>query len=145
MSRLFRRMVEDDVRDVFKIECDLFPDPWPVNAFLSEIRRKNISFPFILEENDKIIGYIVCWYYHNELHIGNIAVIRSEQGKGCGKFLLDEIFDYFKAYKTAFLEVRETNQKAISLYESYNFHIAYTRVRYYPNGDNALVMIKTNV
>ena len=144
MSCIFRRMTDDDVVDVFKIESELFPDPWPATAFLSEIRQEKTSFPFIVEENDKIIGYIVCWHYHNELHVGNIAVLPSEQGKGTGKYLLNSIFDYFEDYKTAFLEVRETNQKAIRLYELFGFHIAYKRIRYYPNGDDALVMVKIN-
>lgn len=144
MSRIFRRMTEEDIVDVSGIECELFPDPWPATAFLSEIRQEKTSFPLIVEENDKIIGYIVCWYYNNELHIGNIAVSHSEQGKGTGKYLLNTIFDYFEDYKTAYLEVRETNQKAICLYESFGFHIAYRRMRYYPNGDDALVMVKTN-
>ena len=136
-------MTKDDVVDVFKIECELFPDPWPAKAFLSEIEQGNTSFPFIVEENNEIIGYIVCWYYHTELHIGNIAVVASKQGKGIGRYLIDTIFEYFKDCKTAFLEVKETNNRAINLYKTYGFHIAYTRIRYYPNGDNALVMIKT--
>lgn len=135
-------MTEDDVTEVFKIECELFPDPWPVKAFYTEINQGNTSFPFIVEENNKIIAYIVCWYFHNELHIGNVAVMHTEQGRGIGKYLLDSIFEYFKDYKTAFLEVRELNQRAIMLYESYGFEIAYKRIRYYPNGDNALVMVK---
>ena len=78
------------------------------------------------------------------MHIGNIAVSHSGQGKGTGKYLLNTIFDYFENYKTAYLEVKETNQKAICLYESFGFQIVYKRMYYYPNGDNALVMVKTN-
>jgi len=144
MSSIFRRMTDGDVVDVIKIESQLFPDPWPATAFLAEISQEKSSFPFIVEENDKIIGYIVCWYYQNELHVGNIAVLPSEQGKGTGKYLLNSIFDYFEDYKTAYLEVRETNQKAILLYESFGFYVAYKRIRYYPNGDDALVMVKNN-
>ena len=144
MSRNFRPMVETDVAEVFKIECDLFPDPWPVSAFLSEIRRGKSSFPFVVEEMNMIIGYVICWYFLDELHIGNIAVKRAEQGKGIGRFLLETIFHHFDEYKTAFLEVREDNQKAINLYKSYGFTIAYRRVKYYPNGENALVMVKLN-
>jgi ribosomal-protein-alanine N-acetyltransferase len=136
-------MTEDDIVNVFKIECELFPDPWPASAFLSEIKQGNTSFPFIVEENKNIIGYIICWYYHSELHIGNIAVIPAEQGKGIGKYLLSTIFEYFKDIKSAYLEVRETNIKAIGLYSSFGFQIAYMRKHYYPNGDNALVMVKT--
>jgi ribosomal-protein-alanine N-acetyltransferase len=139
---MIRRMTKDDIPDVFKIESELFPDPWPANAFLTEIKQKKTSFPYVVEKNDKVIGYIICWYYHDELHIGNIAITKTEQNKGIGKYLLDMVFEYFKDYRTAFLEVREKNKKAINLYESYGFEIAYKRHRYYPNGDNALVMVK---
>jgi ribosomal-protein-alanine N-acetyltransferase len=134
----------NDVRTVHRIETDLFSDPWPKKSFEHEIKKGNYSFPFILEENKQIIGYIICWYYFSELHIGNIAVIKEMQRRGIGTFLLEKVLEYFKDYKKAFLEVRESNTAAIQLYKNFNFVETYRRIRYYSNGEDAIVMIKTN-
>ena len=142
MNLVFRPMVIDDVRVVSKIENSLFPDPWPATSFAAEIKDKLISFPFVIENGNDIVGYTICWYYRDELHIGNIAVRFQDQGKGFGKYLLEEIFRYFSEFKAAYLEVRETNIKAIRLYRRFGFEPAYKRRNYYRNGENALVMVK---
>jgi len=142
MNLQFRPMNYKDISTVYKIECLLFSDPWPKKSFKIEIRQKNISYPFIVEEKNEIVGYIICWYYLDELHIGNIAVIPDRQRQGIGKFMLDKVIKYFTDYNKAFLEVRESNKKAINLYMTCGFDAIYRRKAYYPNGEDALVMIK---
>ena len=138
----FRPMIKDDISEVHKIESILFSDPWPKHSFKNELIQKNVSYPFVVEEETKIIGYIICWYYTSELHIGNIAVIPERQRQGIGTFMLKRIFEYFVDYKKAFLEVRESNKNAINLYLGFGFETIYRRKSYYTNGEDALVMIK---
>ena len=142
MKLILREMQLDDVSAVSKLETELFPDPWPKKSFINEILAKKISFPFIVEENNEIIGYIICWYYLKELHIGNVAVTMAKQGKGVGRFLLRNIFEIFSDSDKSFLEVRETNKIAIKLYNSFGFKITYRRKSYYSNSEDALVMVK---
>ena len=142
MNPHFRPMIYKDISAVYKIECFLFNDPWPKKSFKIEVRQNNISYPFIVEENGDILGYIICWYYLEELHIGNIAVIPDRQRQGIGKFMLDRVMEYFSDYNIAYLEVRESNKKAINLYFAFGFETIYRRKAYYPNGEDALVMIK---
>ena len=139
----FRAMTIDDISEVHKIESELFTDPWPKHSFKTEVQQKNISFPFIAEQNNTIVGYIICWYYRDELHIGNIAVVPEKQHQGIGSFLLKSIFEYFMEYKRAYLEVRESNKIAINLYQTFGFEVIFRRKAYYPNGEDALVMVKT--
>jgi ribosomal-protein-alanine N-acetyltransferase len=136
-------MTNGDVSEVHRIESLLFSDPWPKYSFKSELKRKNISYPFVVEEDKKILGYIICWYYIEELHIGNIAVIPEKQRQGIGTFMLQKVFDNFMEYKKAFLEVRESNKNAINLYLAFGFEPIYRRKGYYTNGEDALVMVKT--
>jgi ribosomal-protein-alanine N-acetyltransferase len=131
-----------DILAVHEIEMSLFPDPWPAVSFITEINNDSTSFPFVIENQSNIIGYAICWYYENELHIGNIAVRKADQRKGVGRYLLAEIFRYFSEFKAAYLEVRETNLIAINLYQKFGFEVAYKRKNYYRNGENALVMVK---
>jgi ribosomal-protein-alanine N-acetyltransferase len=44
--------------------------------------------------------------------------------------------------EVSYLEVREHNQPAISLYQKFGFETMYVRKGYYPDGENALVMVK---
>jgi len=142
MNLHFRPMIYKDISAVYKIERLLFNDPWPKKSFRTEIRQNNISYPFIVEEYNEIVGYIICWYYLEELHIGNIAVVPDRQGQGLGKMMLDWVLEYFSNYNKAFLEVRESNTKAINLYTAFGFEAIYRRRAYYSNGEDALVMIK---
>ena len=142
MKLILREMQLDDVSAVSKLETELFPDPWPKKSFINEILAEKISFLFIVEENNEIIGYIICWYYLKELHIGNVAVTMAKQGKGVGRFLLRNIFEIFSDSDKSFLEVRATNKIAIKLYNSFGFKITYRRKSYYSNGEDALVMVK---
>ena len=145
MKLILREMQLDDVSVISKLETELFPDPWPKKSFINEILAEKISFPFIVEENNEIIGYIICWYYLKELHIGNVAVTMAKQGKGVGRFLLRNIFEIFSDSDKSFLEVRETNKIAIKLYNSFGFKITYRRKSYYSNDEDALVMVKVRL
>ena len=142
MKLHFRPMTIEDVWVVSEIERSLFPDPWPATSFEAETKDTGISFPFVVERVNDIIGYSVCWYYREELHIGNIAVRTEDQGKGIGCYLLEEIFRYFNEFKTAYLEVRASNFRAIKLYRRFGFEPAYRRRGYYRNGEDAIVMVK---
>lgn len=142
MKLNFRPMISSDISEVYKLEGLLFSDPWPKNSFKTEINQNDISFPFVVEKNSEIVGYIICWYYLEELHIGNIAVIPNLQRQGIAKFMLNKVFDYFSDSNKAFLEVRESNKKAINLYTTFGFEPIYRRKDYYTNGEDALVMVK---
>lgn len=142
MNVEFRRMQNKDVPAIYKIEVDLFEDSWSKTSFVYEIKNKSYSYPYVLIENENLIGYCVCWYFHNELHIGNFAVNKTYQGQGFGKVLMQKIFELFPDYNQAFLEVKASNNLAISLYLKFGFEVLATRKSYYANGEDALAMIK---
>lgn len=142
MTVSFRRMKQKDLTEVLKIENELFPDPWSLNSFIVDIENKIYSFPYVLYKGDQIIGYTNCWYYCNELHIGNFAIKKEFQQKGYGKFLMEKIFEIFPDYKLALLEVGISNKAAINLYEKFGFKILSTRKSYYANGEDAFIMYK---
>lgn len=142
MNVEFRRMQSDDIDSVFEIEKELFDDCWSKSSFLHEIRNEIYSFPYVLILDDCIAGYCVCWYYHQELHIGNVAIKKEYQGIGHGKLLMQKIFELFPDYDRAYLDVKASNDTAISLYLNFGFNILSTRKAYYSDGEDALVMVK---
>ncbi len=141
MNIRFRRMKKDDVPQIVHLEKTIFKDAWTENHFLAEIENKNISYPCIMQEGEKIIGYAVVWHFSGELHISNFAIVAEQRRKGYGQLLLDHILKKFSAYQEAFLEVRISNKPAIALYKKNGFEALYVRSAYYEDGEDALVMV----
>ena len=73
-----------------------------------------------------------------------VAVHPNYRSRGYGKLLVDQFIH--DAYKndgdTMSLEVRMSNQAAISLYEKCGFISVGTRARYYADGEDALLMTR---
>ncbi len=142
MNLQFRKMQHQDITEVYKIECDLFQDPWSYESFVRDVEDEQIASAFVVENGMEIAGYAICWKYSGEVHIGNVAVSRKWQRQGIGSFILSNLLEYFKDVQISYLEVREHNQPAINLYQKFGFEIMYVRKGYYPDGENALVMVK---
>jgi ribosomal-protein-alanine N-acetyltransferase len=85
----------------------------------------------------------VCWFYQQELHIGNLAVKRMHQRKGIGSQLLTYVLEQFEDWSIIFLEVRASNIAAQKLYKNFGFCNLYRRRSYYTNGEDALIMVKS--
>ena len=137
-----RRMTLEDLNDVAELEQQIFVDPWSRKSFEFEVSNNQFSFPLILEDQNKIVGYAVIWRIYEEFHIANLAILPEHQGKKFGKFFLQQILKNTDECKYAILEVRESNHKAIKLYEKFGFRVIMKRVKYYKNGETALVMQK---
>jgi len=137
-----RRMTLEDLNNVVELERKIFVDPWSRKSFEFEVSNNQFSFPLILEDQNKIVGYAVIWRIYEEFHIANLAILPEHQGKKFGKFFLQQILKNTDECKYAILEVRESNHKAIKLYEKFGFRVIMKRVKYYKNGETALVMQK---
>ena len=143
MKIQFRRMTGDDIDAVYQIEKSVFSSPWTKQGFLSEIENDRYSHPFVAVDQDGIAGYVIGWQVAGELHIGNIAVLPAKQGQGIGRYLLSNLIARFQNVELFYLEVREHNSRAISMYESFGFAPLLKRKAYYPDGEDAVIMIKS--
>ncbi len=74
----------------------------------------------------------------------NIAVAPAYRGRGIGRTILRRLINGARrrGMKELFLEVRPSNAAARELYESESFRAISLRRRYYPDGEDALVMVK---
>jgi len=142
MTPVFRRMRNTDVPQVYELERRIFPDPWPAESFYAEVQNKALSYPCVMEDEEGLAGYAVCWYFSGELHISNFAVHPQKRRKGLGRHLLHHLFEHFADYQVALLEVRVSNTAAIALYKTFGFRELYVRENYYSDNEDALVMIK---
>jgi len=137
-----RRMTQEDLDQVILLEQEIFPDPWSKRSFEYEVTQNAFGIPLILESNHTIIGYAIIWRIYEEFHIANFAIKPGFQGKKIGTHFLQSILSLRGSCKFALLEVRESNLRAIGLYEKFGFKTIHKRLRYYRNGETALVMQK---
>ena len=82
-----------------------------------------------------LLGFLVARHVHAEWELENIVVAAASRRTGLGKRLLDELLNAARARnsESVFLEVRESNVVARSLYERAGFRASGRRKSYYSN------------
>ncbi|MGI6040876.1 MAG: ribosomal protein S18-alanine N-acetyltransferase [Candidatus Alectryocaccobium sp.] len=139
-----RSMGFEDIEAVVKIEKENFSVPWDENGFLSFMLREGTIFLTALNDNE-VVGYCGLISAADEADITNVSVSQSMRKKGIGGMLLSELIKEAgeSGIKKIFLEVRESNIPAISLYNGFGFKQVGMRKDYYEKPvENALLMLK---
>lgn len=140
-----RLMEETDIKAIVEMEKDIFPTPWPEEAFISELRDNKLARYFVGEKDGQVIAYGGLWLIVGEGHITNIGVREDYRGQGIGGKILQALITYCQLTDaTAMtLEVRRSNTIAQSLYKKYSFQVAGVRPEYYgDNNEDAIIMWK---
>ncbi len=132
-----------DIETIVKIEKLSFSDPWPGSCFIKGINNKNILFLIILKD-DQICGYIITLHIFDIFEIQNIAINEKYRQQGLAQLLLEEIESIAiqKIVNFLFLQVRESNFRAIKFYKKNNFVKCGIEEKYYHNNESALLMEK---
>jgi ribosomal-protein-alanine N-acetyltransferase len=139
-------MTGEDLSAVLDIERGSFADPWPEEVFEAEMRH-SWSQCLVLNKssNDgRPIGYVIFWSVADEVHLLNLAVDPGERHHHYGLILMDHMVEYAREKGARFitLEVRRSNEAAVSLYERGGFKQVGVRPKYYANnGEDALLML----
>jgi [ribosomal protein S18]-alanine N-acetyltransferase len=133
----------DQLEDILVIERDSFPTPWSMDAFEYDLTQNDMAHYWVLVKDGEIIGYSGVWIIGNIAHLTTIAVCESFRGNDLGRWLLLTTMKYAGELgaRRFTLEVRESNDPAIKLYESAGFRYVGRRENYYSEiGEDALVM-----
>jgi ribosomal-protein-alanine N-acetyltransferase len=138
---IIRPLTPSDIAELVEIEYSTFKDPWTVEGFRGILRSPvMISLGIFKKE---LLGYVISSLIVDEFHILNFAVKPGKRGKGIGGKLFDYILENFqKKIKFIYLEVRASNQTALSFYEHRGFKSVGLRKKYYPDGEDAVLMTK---
>ena len=136
----FRSAEERDVSEIARIEALSFKTPWSAEMILSEMKELFSHFT-VATQDEKIIGYFGYLHILDELHILNVAVDPDHRERGVGKRMMARLLEEARALsaRAVTLEVRESNQSAIRLYERVGFVFVGVRPRYYTDKENALI------
>jgi ribosomal-protein-alanine N-acetyltransferase len=141
---LIRPMTIADLDEVVRIERTVFTDPWSRALFEQELDGGEGAYALVMEMDRAVAGYIVSWIVLDELHVGNVAVAPARQRRGLARELVQRMIELAvgRGCRRATLEVRVTNEAAISLYRSMGFRPVALRKGYYrDNGEDALIML----
>jgi ribosomal-protein-alanine N-acetyltransferase len=138
-----RFLREGDLERVMEIERECFTTPWKEATFRGLMKRSDTDL-FVAEAADGwVAGYAACWTVIDQSELGNVAVSPRARGAGVGGALVDAVVERIKerGATECYLEVRESNHGAQSLYRHRGFVNVGRRPRYYslPTED-ALVM-----
>lgn len=127
-----REMTWDDLDQVVAIENENFSAPWTETGFFTYLMREDALF-LVAEEDEEILGYCGVIMAVDEGDITNVSVKKEMQGQGIGTELLKKLIVQTgeKGVHTLFLEVRESNQPALALYEKQGFVRMGIRKNYY--------------
>jgi ribosomal-protein-alanine N-acetyltransferase len=149
-----RKFVLDDLQSVMQVNRVCLPENY-TDFFFADLHQRFPETFIIAEDDGQIAGYIMCRievglsnYGFGGLirkgHVVSIAVIPQKRHKGVAKALITKALEgmqYYKA-KQCFLEVRVTNEAALSLYKKLGFEVTRTVNGYYSDGEDAYVMTK---
>lgn len=145
MGKVFiREMKEADLPKVLEIENMCFTAPWSLGSFKYELRNKETILKAAVFEN-QVIGYVCLRTIMDVTHILNLAVSPEFRRMGIGSNLLHEALQELIRIKPDIefitLEVRESNNAAINLYEKFGFRLIGKRTGYYQEPyEDAIIM-----
>jgi ribosomal-protein-alanine N-acetyltransferase len=143
-SFTIRTLGYSDLPQVIAIERRAFTTPWSLAMFVLELSKPSGVCLAAVDEEGKLMGYLICARYDTVWHLMNIAVDPALRRRGIARALLGQMFERAGADREYTLEVRTSNAPAIALYERFGFRSAGTRPRYYrDNGEDAVIMWRT--
>jgi ribosomal-protein-alanine N-acetyltransferase len=135
-----RRLTYGDLPAVIAIERRSFPTPWSLAMFVLELSKPS-GICLAAEDDDGLVGYLVCARYDEVWHLMNVAIHPERRRQGVATDLIHRLLDEAGRDARFTLEVRVSNGPAIQMYEGFGFRSAGVRRRYYhDNGEDALIM-----
>ena len=128
----FEAMTESHLESVMAIEQASYTHPWTRRNFIDSLASGYIAR--LLVDETGVLGYFVAMPGVDEMHLLNITVAPDERHQGMGRLMLDELCRASRAQgaQWLWLEVRQSNQHALLLYERYGFRRVGERRGYYP-------------
>jgi len=144
-----------DLDAVVNINRICLPENYAPYFFLDTYHTLPETF-VVAESQAQVVGYIMCRVEHGfsdmrklhfakKGHIISVAVMPEFRRIGVGYSLVQRILSALASMQAdeCYLEVRVSNNAAIELYRRIGFDIARTIPRYYYDGSDAHVMVRS--
>jgi [ribosomal protein S18]-alanine N-acetyltransferase len=142
------------VADLIRIGEETNLSRWTAQNYLDEMKNPSAIMLRLVSEDNETIGFVVGRTVIGgeieerlDAEIYNIAIDVARQGNGHGQVLFDEFLNVCIAQdvKNIWLEVRESNQKAITFYEKNRFIKVQTRNNFYSDPREAALLMRLSL
>jgi ribosomal-protein-alanine N-acetyltransferase len=138
-----RKLSYSDLPAVISIERRSFGTPWSLAMFVLELSKPSGICLAVVDEQERLSGYLICSRYDDLWHLMNVAVDPSRRREGIATELIETLFERTRSDSRITLEVRVSNLSAIRMYERFGFRSAGLRRHYYhDNDEDALIMLR---
>lgn len=140
----FSPLRETDLPWVLALEAGSFRLPWSESGFREELTTSFAVGVAARDPDGSPVGYALGRLLFEEGHLLKIAVKPDCRRSGVGRALLAAFEAALEraGATVAVLEVRIGNAPARWLYERSGWGLVATRRRYYPDGEDGLLMLK---
>lgn len=144
---MIRKATLNDFDFVMELENSCFKVPYNIMQMKYEFNENPINTILVECIDDKVVGFINYMITFNSATITQIAIDKNYRKQGLATNLLNAMEDTFiksgeDAVEFVTLEVRESNDAAIKLYEKNLYERVVIKKNYYPDGENAVYMVK---
>jgi len=146
MTQRAERRIEmfsaDNIHGVAELAKAVFSTPWSEEIYRRELENPQ-SVGFVCISKGEIAGFIHCSYVLDELTLNTLCVAESCRRQGIAKALWRAATEMMTGIcSVCYLEVRESNTPARTLYESLGFIQNGYRPRYYSHPEEAAVLMR---
>ena len=141
---IITNMREQHVSQVAELEKLCFSDPWSENSVASELNNQ-LALWLVAEDNGRVAGYVGSQTVMGESDMMNVAVHPDYRKQGIATTLIVGLVEELRKREShcLTLEVRASNENAISLYQKLEFQQVGCRKNYYRNPkEDALILRK---
>lgn len=131
------------LRGVLRIESQVYPRPWSLGLFLSELALRTTRVYVVAKVGPTVVGYAGLMLVAGDGHVTTIAVDPAWHRRGIGTRLLLALSraGIARGCTGLTLEVRVSNDAAQGMYRRFGYAPAGIRKNYYSeSNEDALVM-----
>lgn len=149
-----RRATRADLAAMLRIEQASFSDPWTVESLATALSLERMHVLVAESEAEsgtaesgdgaaRLLGYVVALVVGPDAEIADLAVAPESRRQGVGRALLKKALHELAdgGVRALYLEVRESNRAARTLYDAHGFGCVGRRRAYYRQPvEDALVL-----
>lgn len=117
-----------------------FAAGWTHDQLAAELDQP-LATVLVWERDGLAVGHALGWSVAGEVQIHEVAVSPEARRQGIGRALVTALIQACGGGE-ALLEVRASNAGALALYTGAGFDVVGRRPRYYPDGEDALLMTR---
>jgi ribosomal-protein-alanine N-acetyltransferase len=127
-------MTAADLDAVMLLETGVYPFPWTRGNFIDSLAAGYVAQLLRDGRDGRLIGYFIALAGVDEMHLLNITVAPAHRRHGYARLMMTALVERSRALHAhrVWLEVRASNDVALTVYRRFGFREQGVRPGYYP-------------